>query len=1086
MINKISFILFFTVFLFVISRESVFSQADVVLTIGHTDQINCLDINPEGTLIASGGNDNLVKLWDISTTKELRTFTGNDSRVVHIMFDPSGKYVSALNYADKLNTWDISSGKLISSFEAASNTQSFDFCRNGKAIAFYNLNNELVIADHTNGNILDHWEVTGIARMKTDPSGKNLYFLDYKGNLIGIDMDTKTEILKAQLFEEFSYPVTRIDIDRNGKLLSAAFTDNTIQLFNLKDGSRYHTFQGHENRLTDMQFEKNGDRLISADHNKQIFVWDVKNKKESFHHESEIFGANYLCVHPKEAIFLYCEFKTMHYCTIDDGVVQKKFQSKGNRVLYMDYAQDDKYLATAYDDLSIKLWDISKNKIDKKLNGFFPVRFSPDAKKLVCMGSVKGLFVYDPVTGNQLAELDTEYELIQNLTFSKDGKYLAGAGFGGVIRIWNMETGKIEKRLVGHAGGIYGTAFSPDGSLLASAGLDYTVRVWDLKKGKEIQVLNGHEVLASDVEFSPDGKILASCGWDKKIFLWNTSTWALDKKLEGHENIILGIDFSADGKYLASCAGNNTVAVADNSIRIWEVATGNVVCKFENPTGQVNDIEFEDGGNLLFSCSNDGMAKIWDITKCSEVVSLASVGVNDHVIVTPDFYYTASKDALSAISFRLGDKLFPFEQFDIKLNRPDVVAERVGKTPSNLVNAYKYVYEKRLKKLNFTPEQLSSEFHLPITRINTKKINLLTTDSVLKFMVHVEDDKYALNRLMVYLNGVPVSGNKGIDLTAYKDKSIDYEVKLHLMDGNNQIQVSCINEKGAESLIESFGVVKESTAEKFDLYLVSIGVSKYEQAQFNLNYAAKDAGDIIKKLSDAHGMYKKVHTLEITDAGVTRSKIKEIKEFIHSAGINDVVIIFMAGHGVLDENFDYYYATHDMNFEKPAEKGIAYSEIESLLDGIKSIKKLLLMDTCHSGELDKDEAVVKPATIEVKEVKFRAVGNAMEVKDAFGAGNMQELMNVLFTDVRKASGATVISSSGGAEFSMESDKYKNGLFTFCLLNSFSDYTTDVNHDQIIRVSEWSKYALENVYRLSGGMQKPTSRAENLLIDFRVR
>ncbi|MCH2233127.1 MAG: hypothetical protein MK078_02655 [Crocinitomicaceae bacterium] len=68
-----------------------------------------------------------------------------------------------------------------------------------------------------------------------------------------------------------------------------------------------------------------------------------------------------------------------------------------------------------------------------------------------------------------------------------------------------------------------------------------------------------------------------------------------------------------------------------------------------------------------------------------------------------------------------------------------------------------------------------------------------------------------------------------------------------------------------------------------------------------------------------------------------------------------MVLVFVAGHGVLDEKFDYYFASHDIDFQHPAERGIPYEKIEDLLDGIKALKKLLILDTCHSGELDKDE-----------------------------------------------------------------------------------------------------------------------------------
>jgi hypothetical protein len=93
-------------------------------------------------------------------------------------------------------------------------------------------------------------------------------------------------------------------------------------------------------------------------------------------------------------------------------------------------------------------------------------------------------------------------------------------------------------------------------------------------------------------------------------------------------------------------------------------------------------------------------------------------------------------------------------------------------------------------------------------------------------------------------------------------------------------------------------------------------------------------------------------------------------------------------------------------------------------------------------------------------------------------------MAELFTDLRKGTGATVISSAGGAEFAMESNEWKNGLFTYCLLNGLKNKKADLNRNGEIVLSELQIYLRNEVLKISKGQQQPTSRMENPAMDYR--
>jgi Caspase domain len=179
-------------------------------------------------------------------------------------------------------------------------------------------------------------------------------------------------------------------------------------------------------------------------------------------------------------------------------------------------------------------------------------------------------------------------------------------------------------------------------------------------------------------------------------------------------------------------------------------------------------------------------------------------------------------------------------------------------------------------------------------------------------------------------------------------------------------------------------------------------------------------------------------------------------------------------------------ATHDIDFSNPQEKGLLYDDFENLLDGIPARQKLLFVDACHSGEVDKDETEVKPQEAFVA-VTMTKSGNTNVTQKTVGMQNSFELMRELFTDLRRSTGATVISAAGGTQFAYEgTNGLKNGVFTNCIKEGLNNKAADLNKDGKVLLSELQQYVAEQVVLLTGGKQQPTSRIENLVNDFRVR
>ena len=386
--------------------------------------------------------------------------------------------------------------------------------------------------------------------------------------------------------------------------------------------------------------------------------------------------------------------------------------------------------------------------------------------------------------------------------------------------------------------------------------------------------------------------------------------------------------------------------------------------------------------------------------------------------------------------------------------------------------------------MGFTEDMLSGEFHLPEAHItNADNIPVNINNNFVELKITGLDTKFALNRIIVRVNGVPIHGRSGMPTAAVKQ--INKTIEVPLLTGENNISVSVLNEKGVESIASHLLVRNMSPAKQLPvLHLCTIGMSHYKEASFDLKYAAKDAKDVSHVFDIKHLPFSQVVHHDLSDQEVNVSTVEALRGLLKTSDINDVVCVFYAGHGLLDADLNYYLAAFDVQFTNPKQGGIPYEVFEDILDGIPARKKLVLLDACHSGEIDKEEVVLSQNEELVEsDLVFRSLPST-GVKQV-GLDNSFELMKELFADIRKGSGTMVISSAGGTEFAMEGDKWKNGVFTYSLLNGLTNEKADLNKDGAIMMSEVSRFVQEEVYRLTNGKQKPTNRAEVIELDWRL-
>ncbi|MCX6165845.1 MAG: caspase family protein [Ignavibacteriae bacterium] len=414
--------------------------------------------------------------------------------------------------------------------------------------------------------------------------------------------------------------------------------------------------------------------------------------------------------------------------------------------------------------------------------------------------------------------------------------------------------------------------------------------------------------------------------------------------------------------------------------------------------------------------------------------------------------------------------------------------ERIGLAPMELIESYREAYKKRLKKMNFNEDMFKEDFHLP-------ELNILNKDELwgnetdkrnITLSIEAKDTAYALDRINVFVNEVPIFGTNGINLREQNTNLYNANITIELSDSVNKIQVSVLNQAGVESLKDFFDITYKPV-EKYNpkTYFIGIGVSDYQNKDMNLNFAARDIRDLSKAYSER---YPDVEIDTLINDKAVKEKILALKEKLLKTNVNDEIIIALSGHGILNKKYDFYYATFDMDFQNPELRGLMFDDLDKLLDSIPARKKVLLIDACNSGEVEKDSSQNSVFSNQNPIARTDSMSKGIRIlqqDSKLGLSNSFELMQEIFVNLTRGNGAVVISAAGGYQSALEGKQWGNGVFTYCILKGLKDREADKNKDGVITVSELKDYVSEQVEKLTNGRQKPTSRRENLEYDFRV-
>ena len=402
--------------------------------IGHTSTVT-VAFSPDGNKFASASDDGTIILWDANTGQPIgNPFRGHSREINSIAFSPDGKILASgsddnsiilWNVSDTFNTNVTTDYPIGEEVEGVGGSQlSMVFSPDGRtlasgnifAISFWDMTTHPPVRQSSNSGGLDLYRVSSLA---FSPDGKTLISAD-EDQIILWDATSREPIIEEP-FEEHSDTVNSVAYSPDGKTIASASDDHTIILWDVTtQQSIGEPLTGHSGPVNSVTFSPDNKILASGSDDNSIILWDV----------STLTAPKILTQYSIE------ESSVGHSGSVNSVV----------------FSSDGKLLASASDDNSIILWDLTTNK---------PIG--------------------QPLTGH--------LSRVSNIAFSPDNRILASASSDITVILWDIETGQpIGQPLRGSPDILYGVAFSPDGKTLVSGGATTTLIFWDLDPQSWIKI----------------------------------------------------------------------------------------------------------------------------------------------------------------------------------------------------------------------------------------------------------------------------------------------------------------------------------------------------------------------------------------------------------------------------------------------------------------------------------------------------------------------------------------------------------------------------------------------------------------------
>lgn len=715
---------------------------------------------------------------------------------------------------------------------------------------------------------------------------------------------------------------------------------------------------------------------------------------------------------------------------------------------------DGKYLAFAYDNGNVRIFDLAARKfkavVKTPLKEFHDVRLTNDGKLITTAST--DMKVYNWRTGEELKTFKLPAKYTRS-DYNPAHNILVYGMMGGNFTSFDLNS--VSELYTSKMGGMMINAIALDKeakyavACFYKMGGKFPLKQFDIRTG-EIKKEFDKEIYHA-LSFDSNGNLMAH-GWGNAgtfFFHIYDPNYHLVKKFETPMQKYGYVEAAFSGTKIVFTTASLTLDAYDTEEQklvytsMADRSLMKIVGNYAYPKViRLNDTKF------MFSYGNDNITRIYDASTNNVVAYFYNDGESESCVVAKDGRIDGDMNALTSVSWtsRKSKMLTSLER----------TFER-GFTP-NLFNVI--VFENNVTQRHFDIDEVAASMPaLKISSINglpfREDVPATTNQKNTKLEVDLSGNVADVSEVRLYHNGKVV---KSVPATGANKYSFDVSLN-NSFDEQNYLAVVAVTKGGIETEKKK-AVIMYSGADESrpKAYLVTIGINEYKNPKYNLNYAMPDADGVDKAVKDiSSSLFSSVIRYSIrNDSAVKENIIRTLNEIKAQAYEQDLLIVYYAGHGIVSDHSggsEFYLVMHDVTqlYGKPEQlqqRALSATEIRQLTEQINAQKQLFLLDACQSGAA-LESAVAKRGVEEERAI----------------------------AQLARSTGTFWITASGSTQYATEVESLGHGIFTYTMLEGLTG-KADGNKDGKLTVRELSLYIEDQVPVLTekhkGTAQYPTS------------